>query len=92
MSTTEREVLNLTPEQFGEVEGEYGWERVSSKHNRKERMCDIWQIVVKNLGTGKFYTYDREYHSGYYDDDSDLLEVTVLTQVFPRELLTIVYD
>ena len=91
MSTTEREVLNLTPEQFEDVEESFGWLEVTKEHYDKRRWCDVWRYVVQNEASGKFYAYYGEVYSGDYESGDDSNTPPELTQVFPKEVTTIKY-
>lgn len=91
MTEQQRDVLELTPEQFEDVDRSVGWKRITESHYDKRRWYDVWQYVVQNVATGKHYEYYGEVYSGdYYGDDSD--SNTELTEVFPRTIEITVYD
>lgn len=98
MTGQQRDVLELTPEQFEDVDRSVGWKHITESHYDKRRFAywssHGWWYVVQNVSTGKFYKYYGEVYSGdYYGDDSDSnTELTELTEVFPRTIEITVYD
>lgn len=90
--TKQRDVLNLTPEQFEYVEEGEGWKEIEQSHYDKRRWCDVWRYVVQNVSTGKFYEYYGEVYSGDYESGDDSNDNTELTEVFPHTVSTVVYN
>ena len=101
VKSTERETIVLTATQhedlcsegFLEIDGnEIPIEIISDKYSNSGRHQEYWDIVIKRLSDGKFFTisYSKSVKDSMGWDDCNY-GVFNATEVFPESIVTVIY-
>ena len=91
MTGQQREKLVFTSEQMEDVKYGVGWSIISRDFREERRWYNVFAHTVQNRESGKYYRYFSKVFSGDYCDSDDET-TTTLTEVFPVEKTTIVYE